>query len=166
MKLSVWTRVQLDFLSEARGYRVVTISKRRFIKASSERIFRALTDTSELERWFVQEATVDLKPDGKVVMNWAPGMGEHGKVVEVKAPTLFRFTWEGQFSPTPTILSFELVSENGGTSLILNHSGIGEGLGWEAYAAMNQPGKGWDAHLQDLASWVETGTCPPPGPRG
>lgn len=143
-----------------------TIKKELFIKAIPERVFNALTEKGELEKWFVQEAVIDLKPGGEIQTNWAPGMGEHGIVKEVKPGELFSFTWEGQFSPTPTILTFNLKEENGGTKLTLTHSGIGEGEGWEAYTNMDSEGKGWEAHLNDLKSWVETGICPPPGPRG
>jgi len=143
-----------------------SIKKEQFIKATPERVFKALTEKEELERWFVQEAVVELKPEGIIQTNWAPGMGEHGKVKEVTPPQRFSFTWEGQFSPTPTTITFDLTKENDGTLLTLTHSGIGEGEGWEAYTNMNEEGKGWEAHLKDLTSWVETGTCPPPGPRG
>ena len=90
-------------------------------------------------------------------------MGEHGKVKEVKPSQLFSFTWEGAFSPTPTTLTFELTKEKDGTLVTLTQSGIGEGEGWEAYANIS---KAWEAHLKDLTSWIETGTCPPPGPGG
>ena len=99
-----------------------------------ERVFKALTGKQELEHWFVQEAIVDLNPGGEIHTNWAPGMGEHGKVVAVKPSELFSFTWEGQFSPSPTTITFALAPEKDGTLLTLTHSGIGEGKGWEAYS--------------------------------
>ena len=143
-----------------------TITKEIFIKATPKRVFKALTEKSELEKWFVQIAEVELKPGGIIRTNWTPEVGEHGLVKEVKAGELFSFTWEGQFSPSPTTLTFALTKENDGTKVVFTHSGIGEGKGWEAYASINDSGKGWDAHLKDLTSWIETGTCPPPGPRG
>ncbi len=143
-----------------------TITKKIFIKAAPAKVFAALTEKEQLERWFVPIAAIDLTPGGTFSIEWVPGMGEHGKVQEITAPHRFSFTWEGQFSPAPTTIAFELSDENSGTTLTLTHSGIGEGAGWEAYAGMDVPGKGWDAHLSDLTSWVETGTCPPPGPRG
>jgi uncharacterized protein YndB with AHSA1/START domain len=141
----------------------MTINKEKFIKASPETVFKALTEKPELERWFVQIAEVELKPGGAIKTMWTPEMGEHGKVVAVEPNKLFSFTWEGDFTPTPTTLTFELKPQDDGTLLTFTHSNIGEGKGWEAYAGME---KGWDAHLSDLASWVETGDCPPPGPRG
>ncbi len=143
-----------------------TITKSLFIRATPDRVFRALTQKEELERWFVKVADVELKPGGTIRTEWAPGMGEHGTVKEVKPSRLFRFTWEGQFSPTPTTITFEIAEEKNGAFLTLTHSGIGEGKGWEAYTNMDKGGKGWEAHLKDLTAWIETGTCPPPGPRG
>ncbi len=140
-----------------------TITKEQFIKGTTERVFHAITEKQELEHWFVQEAEIELKPGGTIRTNWAPGVGEYGKVREVKPFQLFSFTWEGTFSPTPTTLTFELTKEKDGTLLTFTHSGIGEGEGWGAYTTIS---KAWDAHLKDLTSWIETGTCPPPGPRG
>ena len=142
---------------------IKTITKEQFIKATPEQVFKALTEKQELERWFVHEADIELKPGGTIRTNWAPGVGEHGKVKGVQPPQLFSFTWEGAFSPTPTTLTFKLSKEKDGTLVTFTHSGIGEGEGWDAYTNMS---KGWDAHLKDLTSWIETGTCPPPGPRG
>ncbi|GCE11906.1 SRPBCC family protein [Tengunoibacter tsumagoiensis] len=139
-----------------------TIKKEQFIHASIERVFKAITEKQELERWFVYKADIELKPGGEVHTEWAPGMGEHGKVVAVKPSQLFSFTWEA-CSPTPTTLTFELTKEKDGTLVLLTHSGIGEGEHWEMYATISPA---WDSHLKDLTSWIETGTCLPPGPRG
>ena len=139
-----------------------TITKEQFIKATPERVFKALTQKEELEHWFVPKADIDLKPGGTFRVEMAPGIGEHGKVKAVEPSQLFSFTWEA-LSPTPTTLTFMLTKEQDGTLVTFTHSGIGEGEGWEIYTNI---GKMWDAHLKDLTSWIETGTCPPPGPRG
>lgn len=143
-----------------------TITKDQFIKASPERVFQALTHKEELERWFVPTVEIEVKPGGIFRMEWSPGMGEQGKVQEVIPSRLLSYTWEGAFSPTPTTITFALTKEKDGTLVTLTHSGIGEGEGWEAYTNIDKEGKGWEAHLKDLTSWIETGTCPPPGPRG
>jgi len=139
-----------------------TVTKEQFINATPERVFQALTETQELERWFVQKAAIKLKPGGTIRMQFVPGMEEHGKVKEVKPYQSFSFTWEA-LSPTPTTITFESKKEQDGTLLTLTHSGIGEGEQWGAYATIS---KAWDSHLKDLTSWIETGECPPPGPRG
>lgn len=38
-----------------------TIKKEQFVKMTSERAFKALAENQELERWFVQEAEIELK---------------------------------------------------------------------------------------------------------
>ena len=139
-----------------------TIIKEQFVKATPERVFQALTQKEELERWFVPKADIDLKPEGTFRVEMAPGIGEHGKVQAVQPYQLFSFTWEA-LSPTPTTITFALTPEQDSTLVTLTHSGIGEGAGWEVYTTMSTA---WDAHLKDLTSWIETGTCPAPGPRG
>jgi uncharacterized protein YndB with AHSA1/START domain len=139
-----------------------TITKEQVIQAPPDRVFAALTTKQELERWFVPKVDVELKPGGSFSMEWAPGMGERGHVTAVKASEVFGFTWE-VFSPTPTTVTFALKAHRKGTLLTLTHGGIGHGDGWQIYATID---KAWGAHLNDLTSWVETGTCPPPGPRG
>jgi uncharacterized protein YndB with AHSA1/START domain len=52
-----------------------TIVKEQFIKAAPERVFKALTEKRELERWFVHEAEIELKPGGTIRREFAPGMG-------------------------------------------------------------------------------------------
>lgn len=139
------------------------IEKEQFIKATPQRVFQALTVKTELEKWFVQKAELQLAQEGDIRIEWAPGIAEHGKVKQVKPSELFSFTWE-EFSPTPTSVRFELQADRQGTLLRLTHSRIGDGENWGDYYA--NLSKGWAAHLKDLTSWVETGTCPPPGPRG
>lgn len=153
-------RQTADFAARSFVQGQKTITKEQFIKAASERVFQAVTE--ELERWFVQKADIELKPGGTIRTEWAPGVGEHGTVKEVKPPQLFSFTWEA-FSPAPTTITFELTEEKDGTLLTLTHSGIGEGEQWDIYTNIS---KAWDGHLKDLTSWIEAGACPLPGPRG
>lgn len=133
-----------------------------FIKATPERVFKALTQKEELEHWFVPHAMIELKPGGMFCIEWTPGTGEQGTIKAVDPPHLFSFTWE-KLSPTPTTITFELTQEKEGTLLTLTHSGIGEGEGWGVYDTID---KGWEGHLKDLTSWVETGASLTPGPRG
>jgi uncharacterized protein YndB with AHSA1/START domain len=42
-----------------------SLEKELFINATPERVFQALTEKEDLERWFVQKAEVDLRPGGR-----------------------------------------------------------------------------------------------------
>ena len=79
-----------------------SIEKELFIKATPQRVFQALTEQAELERWFLVKAELDLRPGGAI--------------------------------------SFE----------------------WDRYYTLRD--NGWNIHLEHLVAWLETGTCPSPGP--
>jgi len=140
-----------------------TLEKELFIKASPQRVFQALTTKEDLERWFLVKAEVDLRPGGAIRFEWGPGMVEVGKILVCEPPHRLSYTWEA-LEPSPTTITFELTEENDGTRLRLTHTGIGEGEDWDSY--YTSVNGGWTAHLGNLTSWLETGTCVPPGPKG
>lgn len=139
-----------------------SVEKDLFINATPERVFRALTEKAELERWFVQKAEIDLRVGGAVMFEWAPGMFETGTIVAVEPPHRLSYIWEA-LEPSPTTITFELTAENEGTRLRLVHSGIGEGEDWDNYYTSVNSGWG-DVHLKQLATWIETGRCEASGP--
>jgi uncharacterized protein YndB with AHSA1/START domain len=140
-----------------------TLEKELFINASPERVFRALTEPADLERWFVQKAEVDLRQGGAIRLEWAPDAVENGSILVLDPPHRLSYRWEA-LEPSPTTITFELTAENDGTRLRLFHTGIGQGEDWDRYYSAVSPG--WNAHLANLTAWLETGTCEPPGPKG
>ncbi|HEY1353041.1 MAG TPA: SRPBCC domain-containing protein [Ktedonobacteraceae bacterium] len=140
-----------------------TIEKERHIQASPVRVFQALAKKEELEHWFVQKAELDVHPGGAVRFEWAPDAVEFGKLLVCEPSHCLSYTWEA-LSPGPTIITFELTEQNGGTHLHLAHSAIGEGEGWENYYPMLE--SGWDVHLKNLVAWLETGSSETPGATG
>ncbi len=138
-----------------------TIEKERFINATPQRVFQALTEKAEMERWFVQKAEGDVRPGGAIRFEWAPDMAEIGKILVLEPSHCLSYTWEA-FSPSLTTITFEVTAENDGTRLHFIHTGIGEGEDWGNY--YTGMGHGWNIHLNNLTAWLETGICPPPGP--
>jgi uncharacterized protein YndB with AHSA1/START domain len=140
-----------------------SLEKELFIKATPERVFQALTEKADLERWFVKKAEVDLRPGGAIRLEWAPDAVEIGKILVLEPPRRLSYTWEA-FEPSPTTITFELTAENDGTRLHLIHTGIGEGEDWDNYyTSINS---GWSVHLKNLTAWLETGIGETPGPTG
>jgi uncharacterized protein YndB with AHSA1/START domain len=141
-----------------------SLEKELFINATPERVFQALTQKEDLERWFVQKAEVDLRPGGAIRLEWAPDAVEIGKILVFEPPHRLSYTWEA-LEPSPTTITFELTAENDGTRLHLIHTGIGEGEDWDNYyTSINS---GWSfVHLNNLTAWLETGICETPGPTG
>jgi uncharacterized protein YndB with AHSA1/START domain len=140
-----------------------SIEKELFINATPERVFQALTEKADLERWFLTKAEVDLRPGGAIRFEWGPGLFEGGKILVLEPPHRLSYTWEA-LEPSPTTITFELTAENDGTRLRLIHTGIGEGEDWDNY--YTSISSGWNAHLNNLTAWLETGICEPPGPKG
>lgn len=138
-----------------------SIEKELFIKAPPERIFRALTEKEELERWFMKTAVVDLHPGGAIRFEWGSSVFNFGKILVLEPPHRFSYTWEA-ISPGPTTVTFELTAENDGTLLHLIQSGIGEGEDWDHY--YNVSNNGWNVHLKNLIAWLETGISEPHKP--
>ncbi len=138
-----------------------SLEKEIFIKASPERVFRALTEKEEFERWFLVKAEIDLRPGGTIRFEWAPDVVEVGKILVLEPPHRVSYSWEA-LSSSPTTITFELSAESGGTRLRLVHSGIGEGEDWDNY--YNSVNGGWNTHLKNLVSWLETGICALPSP--
>ena len=140
-----------------------SLEKELFIKATPERVFQALTEKEDLERWFVKKAEVDLRPGGAIRLEWAPDAVEIGKILVLEPPHRLSYTWEA-LEPSPTTITFELTAENDGTRLRLIHTGIGEGEDWDTYyTSINS---GWNVHLKNLTAWLETGIGETPGPTG
>ena len=140
-----------------------TLEKEMFINASPQRVFRALTEPAELERWFVQKAELDVRPGGAIRLEWAPDAVEVGTILVLDPPHRLSYSWHA-LEPSPTTITFELTAENEGIRLRLTHTGIGEGEDWDRY--YSSVDNGWNAHLTNLTAWLETGSCEPPGPKG
>jgi uncharacterized protein YndB with AHSA1/START domain len=140
-----------------------SIDKNLFINATPERVFQALTEKDNLERWFVKEAEVDLRPGGAISFEWdrKAGVFNFGKILVIEPPHLLSYSWQA-LEPSPTTVTVELTPENDGTYLHLIHSGIGEGKEWGNY--YDTRNRGWDIHLKNLTNWLETGASEPHKP--
>ena len=134
-----------------------SIEKDLFIKATPQRVFQALTEKAELERWYLTKAELDLRPGGEISFEWDRAMGVYnfGKILVLEPPHRLSYTWEA-LEPSPTIVTFTLTRENDGTRLHLSHTGIGEGEEWDHY--YHSRNSGWSMHLNNLIAWLEIGT--------
>jgi uncharacterized protein YndB with AHSA1/START domain len=130
----------------------------RELPAPPERVFRALTDPSELARWWtgvggVSTARFDLRPGGVYRLEFRMEKGEtcavHGVVREVDPPRRLVMTWfSPEYPDQETLLSFELQPRAGGTLLKLRHTGLVEPGSCEAHE------QGWIQALALLLPWL------------
>ena len=107
---------------------------RRTLAHSVERVWRAVSDPAELERWFPAAA------------DWTPAMGETfeangmtGEVTEVEAPHRLAWIFDGDR------YSFDLAEQEDGCRLIFTHVFDDRTLaaqtaaGWESYLSRLEP---------------------------
>jgi uncharacterized protein YndB with AHSA1/START domain len=133
-----------------------TIEKEIFIHATPERVFRALTEKAELERWFLTEATVDVRPGGALRFAWQNDVTT-GVFREVDPPRRLVYGWEEANGLGMTTITFTLTPEGDGTRLHLVHTGFGSGPQWDdAYAGTD---RGWREELERLRAWLDEGTA-------
>jgi uncharacterized protein YndB with AHSA1/START domain len=103
---------------------------------SVERVWRAVSDPGELERWFVARPEWTPKPGER----WE-AMSESGEILECEPPTLLAWRWGGER------FRFELRAKGEGCLLTFTHVfddralGAQHAAGWETYFAR------LDAHL-------------------
>jgi len=134
------------------------------IAAPIERVFQAITDPSELARWWGHDQMyrshfwkLDLQPqtewrcDGKM----ADGKPFHvsGTVLEVDPPRLLVYTWKPSWEDLPdSVVRWELSQSGPQTHLRIHHSGFG-GHKMEGYADGWTRIMGWlGEHLQPSAT--------------
>jgi uncharacterized protein YndB with AHSA1/START domain len=129
------------------------------IHASPAEVYQALTDPGILSRWFVSEASVDLRPGGpyRWVFGEATGMpGADPIVASGECVTLvphellrMRSVVEG----IDTDLEFRLDPWRDGTVLTVSHSGFPGEDDWdETFRLIDQ---GWSSELQVLKLYLE-----------
>ena len=131
-----------------------TIEKEIFIRASPERVFRALTEPAELARWFGAGAEIELRPGGALTFIFSESR-ETGEVLAVEPPHRFAFSWG---APHATEATFLLEPQEGGTLLRLTETGFGQGDDWDRVYSDNDGG--WDEELSHLRDWIEEGIEP------
>jgi len=122
-----------------------TIERTLELEASPDRVWRAITDPTELSKWFGHETDLELVPGYEGAMIW----DEHGRyalrVDVVEPPRRFVWSWVHEpdvaFADAPsTTVEWELTPrDDGGTTLFLRESGFRTDL----------------HHKQNTDGWIE-----------
>ena len=126
------------------------------IDAPPGRVFRALTNVDELASWWVSSAESDPRTGGDFVLRFefedeARNHTFSGRYEQVEADELVRYPWNGEFGETT--VEFTLRPSNGGTELLLHHSG------WNDAAAETRRtyDEGWRFFLDNLERYLTGG---------
>ena len=138
------------------------------IGAPAERVFRALTTSDELMRWFTNPTCpakvweMDARVGGRygyqsakgtVVVNGVDQFECHGEILEMDPPRLLVYTWVANWHDDKnlcTVVRWELTPHRGGTHVKVTHSGLAS----EDVARKDYSG-GWPGVIEMLKAFVE-----------
>jgi uncharacterized protein YndB with AHSA1/START domain len=122
-------------------------------------VWAALTTAEGLDRWFGNQATIDLRPGGSAQMTWGSGQTADMRVERVEEPTVFGFTWHiyglPDDDPRRTYVEFTLEPTGAGTRLTVVETGFAQ-LPEDAYRkAYDGNTQGWASELGELVEYLD-----------
>ena len=138
------------------------------IVAPPQRVFRALTDAAELQRWFGSSECplkfwqMDARVGGRysyetekgsIVVNGVDQFKCCGEILECDPPRLLVYTWIGNWHDDPrsrTVVRWELTPKGNGTHVRVTHSGLSN-----LPVARKDYTGGWPGVVEQLKKFVE-----------
>jgi uncharacterized protein YndB with AHSA1/START domain len=141
---------------DSSGNRIV---KKVWIKASTEVVYRALTESKELIHWFCDRASCDPREGGELTASWRAGKtSQRGRAVitRIIPGSVLEFLWidDGsgmQESIASHTLGYEIRSKSGMTELIMTDKGE-LAPDEDAITFLDQ---GWNSVLMELKDYCE-----------
>jgi uncharacterized protein YndB with AHSA1/START domain len=136
------------------------LEKKITINASPKKVWRALTDPKEIEKWMLMSTDFSAEKDKQFIFRTAdPGENWDGvfqcKVLEIIENKKLVYTWNAAFINADTVVTIELKESNGKTEVTLTHTGW-EKLSANAEQTRNSHSDGWDIRfVQKLKESVE-----------
>lgn len=139
------------------------------IAAPPQRVFQAISNAGELQRWFTSpecpvkywqmEARVGGRysyatEKGSLVVNGVSEFECHGEIVECDPPRLLAYTWIGNWHDDPntrTLVRWELTPRQGGTHVRVSHGGLAS-----LPVARKDYSGGWPGVVEQLKKFVES----------
>jgi uncharacterized protein YndB with AHSA1/START domain len=129
------------------------------ILASPAEVYHALTDPGALSRWFVSEASIDLRPGGSYRWVFGEATGKAGADAQVASGEFVGIVPQelvrvrARVSDLETDLEFRLEPWGDGTILTISHAGFPGEASWdETFVAIDQ---GWASEIQILKFHLE-----------
>lgn len=143
-----------DQPSKGRSY-----EKHQEIAAPIESVWAAVTDDTELTRWFCEVARCGEGVGAEQYVDWGGGMAGTAKIVVWEPPHHLRTEPMGYDpsggtapSPEPYATDWYLTHEGGVTKLRMVQSGFGEGPAWDA--EYDGTFHGWDMFLSNMRHYL------------
>lgn len=120
------------------------------IDAPPDRVWEALTDARELERWFPLEARVEPGEGGTIYMSWKNEFAGTSRILAWDPPRHLRTSWDWGGQVTDYLLEADA---GGRTVLRVVTSGFPEGASWDDWIEGTR--RGWAFELASLKHYLE-----------
>ena len=139
----------------------VGVERSIWIGAARERVWRALTDPEQIERWFspgTRWELSSLETGGRLYVRDAETGGElYTQVIEaIEAPYRLVLHSAGEPPANPESRTFHtLVEEKGGTRLSLRYTVYGDEADGTLVRHIEMAGQGFTGVLENIAAHVE-----------
>lgn len=137
------------------------------IDAPPDVVWGIVTEARHLAGWFSDEAEIDLRPGGAMLLTWHGHGVYRARVETVEPPHTFAFRWVLRDGEEPvhggsTLVVMTLTSIDGGTRLKVVESGFAD-LAWpepERARYADQNADGWVKELDELRAYAaRAATC-------
>ena len=136
------------------------IEREILIDAPPRVVWSIVTEAQHLAGWLSDEAEIDLRSGGRMLLTWHGHGVYEGRVEAVDPPRLLAFRWqtrEGEYSETnSTLVVMTLEAEETGTRLRVVESGFAT-LPWPGNARTryaDENAKGWLTEFEELRDYV------------
>jgi uncharacterized protein YndB with AHSA1/START domain len=143
----------------------IAVERSIWIAAPRERVWRAITDPEQVEKWFspgTQWSGTGPHVGGRLYVVGPDNTEMYVQVIDLVEPP-YRFVTRSQVEPPekPEVTDWKLQEENGGTRLTLTY--IGYQLDSAHRGMMEQHAFGFGMMLENVQAHVEGKTLPYPG---
>lgn len=123
------------------------------IEATAERVWRALTEAAELERWFPLEARVEPGEGGSLFMSWKNEFAGVSEILAWDPPRLLRTTWGWSPEGPAQVTDYTIEGRGGRTMLRVVTSGFPVDPSWDDWVEGTR--RGWAFELTSLKHYLE-----------
>lgn len=124
------------------------------IHATPERVWQAVTEAAELERWFPLEARVEPGAGGRLWMSWRNEFAGEMEILVWDPPRHLRTSWSFGEGEQPAQITDYLIEGKGGvTTVRAVTSGFPLDASWDGWVEGTV--RGWAFELRSLRHYLE-----------
>lgn len=124
------------------------------IDVGMDRVWRALTDARELERWFPLDARVEPGEGGTIWMSWRNEYAGEMRILVWDPPHHLRTAWAFHEGDAPgQVTDYRLEARGGSTLLRVVTSGFPLDAAWDGWVEGTD--RGWAFELRSLKHYLE-----------